>query len=239
MLTSACSVQLHAVRKHYRLGRIDVPAINSLSLDIRPGRFTVLCGPSGSGKSTVLNLIGGLDRPDDGQVLVDGTDLGALDDRAATRFRGREIGFVFQSFNLIPVLSAEENVAAGLHGSGKPPALVRREARDMLDAVGLGDMVSRRPSELSGGQQQRVAIARALVHQPRLVLADEPTANLDRTTGSSIIALMRRLQSERGATFVFSSHDPALIGEADDLVPLVDGQRAHDDIRVQAVGAPA
>ncbi len=224
MTRTACGVQLRGVHKRYWLGRTVVPAVNGLDLDIQPGLFTVLSGPSGSGKSTVLNLIGGLDCPDEGEVRIDGTDLAPLKDDDATAWRGHVMGFVFQSFNLVPVLSAQDNVSLALARSGAGAGAARDRARAMLAAVGLEGMGARQPSELSGGQQQRVAIARALVHEPRLVLADEPTANLDRATGRAIIALMRDMQRRTGATFVFSSHDPALINEADVLVRLVDGR---------------
>ena len=224
MTRTACDVHLRGVHKCYRMGRTRVRAVNGLDLDIQAGLFTVLSGPSGSGKSTVLNLIGGLDRPDEGQVRIDGIDLAPLKDDAATAWRGQGIGFVFQSFNLVPVLSAEDNVSLALARAGVGAAAARARARALLAAVGLEGMGRRRPSELSGGQQQRVAIARALVHEPRLVLADEPTANLDRATGRAIVELMRAMQRRTGATFVFSSHDPALIDEADVVVRLVDGR---------------
>lgn len=224
MVRTACGVQLRGVHKRYRMGRTHVCAVNGLRLDIQAGLFTVLSGPSGSGKSTVLNLIGGLDRPDEGQVRIDGTDLAPLKDDDATAWRGQVMGFVFQSFNLVPVLSAEDNVSLALVRAGVGTAAARERTRALLAAVGLESMGRRLPSELSGGQQQRVAIARALVHEPRLVLADEPTANLDRATGRAIIELMRAMQRRTGATFVFSSHDPALIDEADVVVRLVDGR---------------
>lgn len=235
MAPQNCSVQLRGVHKHYRLGRITVPAINDLSLDIEAGGFTVLSGPSGSGKSTVLNLIGGLDKPDAGRVLLEGTDLAPLTDDALTTLRARKLGFVFQSFNLIPVLSAEDNVALALAHMALGAAESRQRARQMLAAVGLEGMGLRLPTELSGGQQQRVAIARALVHGPHIVLADEPTANLDRATGRAIIALMRQMQRQTGVSFVFSSHDAALIAEADIVVRLVDGRvDSHADASMAA-----
>lgn len=237
MNPQSCSIQLRGVQKHYRLGRTTVPAINDLDLDIQTGSFTVLSGPSGSGKSTALNLIGGLDKPDTGHILLEGTDLAPLDDDALTALRARMVGFVFQSFNLIPVLSAEDNVALALAHAGVGSAESKRRARQMLGAVGLEGMGTRLPTELSGGQQQRVAIARALVHGPRIVLADEPTANLDRATGRAIIELMRQMQRQTGVTFVFSSHDAALIAEADIVVRLVDGRMDSQTVATVSEGA--
>ncbi|MBK1714413.1 ABC transporter ATP-binding protein [Rubrivivax gelatinosus] len=223
---AAGRVRLRGVRRVYRQGRAPVAAVDGVDLDIAPGRFTVLAGPSGSGKSTLLQLIGGLDRPDEGAVSLDGTRLDTLDDDTLTRLRGERIGFVFQSFNLVPVMSALENVELPLLQAGPSSTGSRERARSMLEAVGLQGLHRRRPGELSGGQQQRVAVARALVHRPRLVLADEPTANLDRASGQALIALMRTLQRGTGVTFVFSSHDPSLLDEADVRVQLLDGRLA-------------
>ncbi|MBK1615266.1 ABC transporter [Rubrivivax gelatinosus] len=223
---AAGHVRLRGVRRVYRQHAAPVAAVDGIDLDIAPGRFTVLAGPSGSGKSTLLQLIGGLDRPDEGAVSLDGTRLDTLDDDALTRLRGERIGFVFQSFNLVPVMSALENVELPLLQSGPGTGASRERARSMLEAVGLQGLERRRPGELSGGQQQRVAVARALVHGPRLVLADEPTANLDRASGQALIALMRTLQRGTGVTFVFSSHDPSLLDEADVRVQLLDGRLA-------------
>lgn len=224
--SAAGQVRLRQVCRYYQQGAARIAAVDGIDLDIAPGRFTVLSGPSGSGKSTLLNLIGGLDRPDSGDVELDGTRLGALDDNALTRLRGQHLGYVFQSFNLIPVLSALENVEYPLLLDRPSTRTTRERAQSLLAAVGLAEQAQRLPGELSGGQQQRVAIARALVHQPRLVLADEPTANLDQANGRAVIGLMRRLQLETGVTFVFSSHDPSLIDQADVLVRLLDGRLA-------------
>ncbi|GAA5783859.1 ABC transporter ATP-binding protein [Chitiniphilus shinanonensis] len=217
------AVVLDGVGKQYRLGQVDVPALTDIGFEIRAQRFTVLSGPSGSGKTTLLNLIGGIDRPDSGRVLIDGQDLDALDDDALSDFRARRIGFIFQNFNLLPVLTAFENVEYPLLLARVPAAARRERVRELLDAVGLADKAGNRPNQLSGGQRQRVAIARALAARPTLVLADEPTANLDSHTGEAIIALMRRIQREQQATFVFSSHDPAVLAEADDAVHIRDG----------------
>ena len=210
--------------KTYRLDTVTVPALSGVSIDIRPGRFTVLCGPSGSGKTTLLNMMGCIDRPDTGEIQVDSQAVQAMTDDALSDFRARRIGFVFQNFNLLPVLTAFENVEYPLVLAAVPAAQRKERVRALLDAVGLADRAGNRPGQLSGGQRQRVAIARALATEPALVLADEPTANLDSQTGAEIIALMRRLQRERGASFVFSSHDPMVLAQADDVVRIRDGR---------------
>ena len=217
-------VSLRNVDKTYRLDTVTVPALSGVSIDIRPGRFTVLCGPSGSGKTTLLNMMGCIDRPDAGEIQVDGQAVQAMTDDALSDFRARRIGFVFQNFNLLPVLTAFENVEYPLVLAAVPAAQRKERVRALLDAVGLADRAGNRPGQLSGGQRQRVAIARALTTEPALVLADEPTANLDSQTGAEIIALMRRLQRERGASFVFSSHDPMVLSQADDVVRIRDGR---------------
>ena len=217
-------VSLRNVGKTYRLDTLTVPALSAVSIDIRPGRFTVLCGPSGSGKTTLLNMMGCIDRPDAGEIQVDGQAVQAMTDDALSDFRARRIGFVFQNFNLLPVLTAFENVEYPLVLAAVPAAQRKERVRALLDAVGLADRAGNRPGQLSGGQRQRVAIARALATEPALVLADEPTANLDSQTGAEIIALMRRLQRERGASFVFSSHDPMVLAQADDVVRIRDGR---------------
>ena len=217
-------VSLRNVGKTYRLDTVTVPALSGVSIDIRPGRFTVLCGPSGSGKTTLLNMMGCIDRPDTGEIQVDSQAVQAMTDDALSDFRARRIGFVFQNFNLLPVLTAFENVEYPLVLAAVPAAQRKERVRALLDAVGLADRAGNRPGQLSGGQRQRVAIARALATEPALVLADEPTANLDSQTGAEIIALMRRLQRERGASFVFSSHDPMVLAQADDVVRIRDGR---------------
>ncbi|GHD79640.1 ABC transporter ATP-binding protein [Vogesella fluminis] len=218
------TVHLVDVCKTYHLDSVAVPALSGISAAIQPDCFTVLAGPSGSGKTTLLNLIGGLDRADSGRIEIAGQVLDALDDDALSDFRARHIGFVFQHFNLLPVLSAYENVEYPLILAGVSRAARRQRVRDMLAAVGLAERMDNRPGQLSGGQRQRVAIARALVGRPALVLADEPTANLDSHTGAEIIALMRRLQREHAVSFVFSSHDAQVIAAADALLPLCDGR---------------
>lgn len=216
-------VSLRNVTKTYRLDTVAVPALDGVSLDIRPCRFTVLCGPSGSGKTTLLNMMGCIDRPDAGEVHVGGQAVQALPDDALSDFRARNVGFVFQHFNLLPVLTAFENIEYPLVLAGVAAPERKARVRALLDAVGLTTRAGNLPGQLSGGQRQRVAIARALATEPALVLADEPTANLDSQTGAEIIALMRRLQRARGASFVFSSHDPMVRAEADDVVLIRDG----------------
>lgn len=214
---------LVSVEKSYQMDDVTVPVLRGIELAIRPSMFTVVLGPSGSGKTTMLNLLGCLDRPDKGQVLVAGTDVGSLGDDELTDFRRENIGFVFQSFNLVPVLTAFENVEYPLILAGMDRARRERRVRRLLDAVGLAQRADNRPGQLSGGQRQRVAIARALAHKPRIVIADEPTANLDSRTGAAIIALMRWMQINFKISFIFSSHDSGLIKSADDLVMLRDG----------------
>ncbi len=218
------AVELSHVSKHYLLGAERVAAISDVTLCIRAQRFTVLAGPSGSGKSTLLNLIGCIDRPDAGHLLIGGKTVQDWTDADLTAFRASHIGFIFQNFNLLPVLTAWENVEYPLLLAGTPATERRRRVSEMLDAVGLADKARHRPNQLSGGQCQRVAIARALIHQPHLILADEPTANLDSQTATGIVSLMRDLQRQRHTTFVFSSHDPMLMSHADDLVQIRDGR---------------
>ena len=210
------------VSKTYRLGKVSVTALGRVSLAVQAGEFLAVAGPSGSGKTTLLNLIGCLDTPTSGEITIDGEAIGRLTAGRRADLRARKLGFVFQTFNLIPVLTAWENV--------EYPLLLQRGRRDVaarvrgaLEQVGLADRARHRPPELSGGQQQRVAIARALVTEPALVLADEPTANLDSRTGHEIVELMRRLNRERGTTFVFSTHDPRIVAAADRVLEISDG----------------
>ncbi len=216
-------VRLREVHKTYLLGSVEVPAIKGISMDIPQGRFSTIVGPSGSGKSTLLNLIGCIDTPTQGAVTADGVDVGSLTDNALSDFRARTIGFIFQSFNLLPVLSAYENVEYPLLLAKLPKAELADRVTSMMQAVGLEDKMHNRPNELSGGQRQRVAIARALVKHPKIVLADEPTANLDSKTGHAIIDLMRQMQEKSGTTFIFSTHDRALMDHADFMFEIKDG----------------
>ncbi len=213
------------VSKVYRLGKAEVRALRGVSLDIHAGEFLAVAGPSGSGKTTLLNLVGCVDTPTSGRVVVDGKDTHALSERALTDLRLHRIGFIFQTFNLVQVLSVFQNVEFPLLLQG---GLSRRERRARVDgllaAVGLADHARHRPGELSGGQRQRVAVARALVTRPGIVLADEPTANLDSATGDAIIALMQEINRRDGTTFIFSTHDPKVMAHASAVVRLQDGR---------------
>ncbi|MCB2212416.1 ABC transporter ATP-binding protein [bacterium] len=215
-------VQVHDVSKSYNQGR--VKALRDVTLDIQPASFLALAGPSGSGKTTLLNMIGALDVPDQGEVTVAGQRLNDLSDKERTRLRRERIGFIFQQFNLVPVLTAAENVALPLeilpHISTQDR---KKRAYEMLRRVGLEGMEDRNPTQLSGGQQQRIAVARALVKDPPIVLADEPTANLDGSTGMAIVDLMNEMRNELGVSFVFASHDPRLLERVDTVVEMVDG----------------
>ena len=213
------------VRKSYATGAVEVKALRGVSFDVEAGSFLAFVGPSGSGKTTLLNLIGCLDKPSGGRLEVAGVDVTRLTRRQAAACRGEHIGFVFQSFNLIPVLTAFENVEYPLVMVQNRPASERRaRVRDLLEAVGIADQQDKSPEQLSGGQKQRVAIARALVTRPALVLADEPTANLDRGTAAMIIALMKTMKNELNTTFLFSTHDTRIIGEVERIYTLEDGQ---------------
>jgi putative ABC transport system ATP-binding protein len=217
-------VRLSHVVKVYKAGDVEVSAVKGITLDIPRQRFSMIVGPSGSGKTTLLNLIGCIDKPTQGTIFVGGQDVGLLNDNALSDFRAQRVGFIFQNFSLIPVLSAWENIEYPLMLLGVPAAERRERSTRMLEAVGLSDHRNRRPNELSGGQKQRVAIARALVKGPDFVLADEPTANLDSQTGASIIDLMQQMQEEYSTTFVFSTHDPHLMSHADETFAIRDGQ---------------
>ena len=222
-LKSDIVVRLDQVTKSYEAGEVTVEALSGISLTISARRFTVIVGPSGSGKTTLLNLIGCIDAPTGGEVTVAGEAVGRMGDDALSDFRARKIGFIFQNFSLIPVLSAYENVEYPLLLVGMKPAARRKATLEMLDAVGLGAQRDQRPNQLSGGQKQRVAIARALVKRPAIVLADEPTANLDSHTGATIIALMRQMQNDFHTSFIFSTHDSHLMSHADATFTIRDG----------------
>ncbi len=228
--TGSPAVRLKEAWKIYDLGRTKVEAVKGVNIAIQEGDFASIAGPSGSGKSTILNLIGCIDVATSGIVEVAGHETSGLSDRDITRLRHETIGFIFQSFNLIPVLNVYENIEFPLLLGKKPPSKAeRREYVDyLIEAVGLTDWRTHRSNELSGGQRQRVAVARALVTRPRIVLADEPTANLDSKTGASIIELMKRINQELATTFVFSTHDPTIVDIADHVIRLHDGQVAED-----------
>jgi putative ABC transport system ATP-binding protein len=210
--------------RRFEMGDAFVDALRGVDLTVARGEFVALVGPSGSGKSTVLNLIGGLDRPTSGQVWINGTELSASDERTLTQHRRRHVGFVFQSFNLLPRLTAEENVALPLMFSDVSERERRARARALLGRVGLEHRLEHRPTQLSGGEQQRVAIARALVAEPALLLADEPTGNLDTTTGAEIMELLKKLNQEGGLTLLVVTHDAEVAAFADRVIELRDGQ---------------
>ena len=218
------------VHKSFSTGKLEVKALRGLSLEVREGDFLALVGPSGSGKTTLLNLIGALDRPTSGEVVVLGQRLGGLSKGARAKLRLHGLGFVFQAYNLVPVLTAAENVELVLELQGMGAAERRRRALGVLDDLGLKELADRRPNEMSGGQQQRVAVARAIAARPKLVLADEPTANLDTKSAEQLMALMRRLHDEHGITFVFSTHDPRVIAHATRVITLEDGRVIGEDI---------
>jgi putative ABC transport system ATP-binding protein len=224
-------VQLKNVSKVYQQGKIDVNAVDHLSLDIQKGDFAALCGPSGSGKTSVLNLIGGLDVATDGEVWVDQVNLAMLSASALSTMRKNRIGFVFQAYNLIPVMTAYENAEFVLNLQGVAEDECRDRVMSILHDVGLQGLENRRPDEMSGGQQQRVAIARAIVTQPAIILADEPTANVDSLTAKSLLDLMQQLNQEKGMTFLFSTHDQHVMDRAKRLIRLKDGQLENDELR--------
>lgn len=222
-------IETKALEKIYHDGSIDVHAVNGVDLQIQPGEFTALVGPSGSGKTTLLNMIGGLDEPTAGSVLVDGTDLSMLRDNQLIDFRLRKIGFVFQAYNLIPVLTATENTEFIMLLQKRPKEEREKRARQLLQEVGLDDKLDKKPTELSGGQQQRVAVARALAPKPAVILADEPTANLDSHSTANLLDIMARLNVEEHITFLFSTHDQRVINRARRVVTLEDGKIISDE----------
>ncbi len=216
-------VQVRGVSKDYALGEQRVQALRETSLEVEAGEFLAIAGPSGSGKSTLLNLIGCIDTPSTGHILIDGEDVAGKTPDDLADLRARKIGFIFQTFNLLPVLSAAENVEYPLLQFRFDRAKRRIRVQRYLELVGVGDYAGHRPNQLSGGQRQRVAIARALIARPAIILADEPTANLDHKTGTSILELMHRINREKGTTFIFSTHDPKVMDMADRVVHIEDG----------------
>ena len=230
-------VSAHQLTKTYQTGDVSVPAIKGVDFSIQPSSFVSFVGPSGSGKSTLLNMIGCLDHPSDGVLKVLDQDVAKLDRRAAAKFRGEHIGFVFQDFNLIPVLTTYENIEYPLMMvQNWSPQKRHERVMELLKAVGMEDQAKKRPDQLSGGQKQRVAVARALVTHPKLVLADEPTANLDHDTAYRIIDLMKCMRDEFGSTFIFSTHDPKIMKEAEETFMLEDGRlnNQHNSVEVAA-----
>jgi putative ABC transport system ATP-binding protein len=226
-------VECKGVSKTYQQGKVTVKALTDIALKVETGGFIALAGPSGSGKTTLLNLIGGLDQPDSGTIQVDGQSYADLSGSQMADLRLHRIGFIFQAYNLIPVLSAVENVEYVMLLQGIPGAQRRRRAREILATVGLADKYDRRPAELSGGQQQRVAVARAIVAGPSIVLADEPTANLDSKTGESLLQLMQQMNRERSVTFIFSTHDNMVMEYARRIVMIRDGRIDSDRNKIE------
>ena len=217
-------VKLENAGKNYITGEISTPALKEINLSIEAGKFISFVGPSGSGKTTLLNLIGCLDRPTSGRVFVAGAEVSAMDRKTSAKFRGENIGFIFQNFNLIPVLTVYENVEYPLiMVQNVQPEERRRRVTEMLDKVGMAEQAHKYPAQLSGGQKQRVAVARALAPRPRLVLADEPTANLDHATAYKVIGLMHAMKKEFDTTFIFATHDQKIVGEAELIYTIEDG----------------
>ena len=221
-------IETNNLIKIYQQGDIEVKALNDVSINFQQGEFTAIVGPSGSGKTTFLNSIGGLDTPTSGKVVINDTDITNLKSNELIDFRLRNIGFVFQAYNLIPVLTAKENVEFIMLMQGDSASDRKSRAEELLNAVGLSDQINRRPGQLSGGQQQRVAVARALASKPKFVLADEPTANLDSTSTSNLLDIMHRLNKEENMTFIFSTHDQRVIDRAKRIITLEDGKILSD-----------
>lgn len=237
MSESSPLVEVQHVSKTYH-NHVEVRALRDVTLTLKAGTFAAVVGPSGSGKSTLLHLMGALDRPDLGNIRIAGVDLGATRSDELAEFRLHRIGFVFQAFNLLPVLSVEENLefVAALQGTPKPTR--QKRAHELLETVGMGDLSEKRPNDLSGGQQQRVAVLRAIMTEPAIVLADEPTANLDSANASLLLDMMERMNQEKGITFLFSTHDPQVMERARRLIRLKDGVVIADEI-VQRAPGPA
>ena len=221
-------IETSNISKVYNPKTIPVPALNGVDLNIKKGEFAAIVGPSGSGKTTLLNIIGGLDNPSTGKVLLNGQDISQLTENQLIDFRKNNIGFVFQSYNLIPVLTAKENVEFVMLLQNQPKSVRDERVAELLKQVGLSDKIDKRPGELSGGQQQRVAVARALAPKPAFILADEPTANLDSKSTANLLDLMLHLNQEEHVTFVFSTHDQRVIDRARRIITLVDGRIETD-----------
>jgi putative ABC transport system ATP-binding protein len=217
--------------KTYHDNGVPVHALRSVSMSVDKGEFTVIAGPSGSGKTTLLNLMGALDKPTNGEVLIEGQDISKLSKKGLATLRLNKLGFIFQAYNLIPVLSALENIEFTMMLLGVPDSERKERSMHVMEELGIAELAHKRPNEMSGGQQQRVAVARAIVTNPSVVLADEPTANLDSATGAALLDLMERMNSERNITFIFSSHDPQVIERGRRLVMLHDGEIASDKRR--------
>ncbi len=222
-------IDIKNVTKIYDESEIHVTAINNVTLSFEQGEFTAIVGPSGSGKTTLLNLLGGLDKPTSGEILINGIELNKLSSHEIIDFRLNNIGFVFQAYNLIPVLTAGENVEFIMHLQGRNKTERQKRTNELLNSVGLGDRMNSRPAKLSGGQQQRVAVARALASKPKFVLADEPTANLDSKSAETLLEIMEKLNHDENITFIFSTHDPRVMKKAHRVITLLDGSVEKDD----------
>jgi putative ABC transport system ATP-binding protein len=222
-------IEIKDLTKIYNGGEVQVKAVNGITINFEEGEFTAVVGPSGSGKTTFLNMLGGLDRPTSGSVKIGGTNVWDLSSRKLIDFRMNNIGFVFQSYNLIPVLTAGENVEFIMHLQGKPKKEREQRTKELLEAVGIGDRVKSRPSKLSGGQQQRVAVARALASKPEFILADEPTANLDSHATSELLELMSQMNKKYNTTFIFATHDQRVMDKARRIVTIEDGKILRDE----------
>lgn len=228
-------IEIRDLKKIYNDSEVAVHALNGVDLAFRQGEFAAIVGPSGSGKTTFLNLLGGLDIPTEGSIRIQGINLGELSSRKLINFRLNNIGFVFQSYNLIPVLTAYENVEFIMSLQGYSKEKRKRRAIELLEAVGLGDRVNSRPSRLSGGQQQRVSVARALASRPKFILADEPTANLDSVSTENLLDIMEKLNLEEKITFIFSTHDQRVVNKARRVVKLEDGKVISDEETIQSL----
>lgn len=226
-------IEVKNLHKTFTEGEVEVKAVRGIDLSFEEGEFTAVVGPSGSGKTTFLNMVGGLDDPSEGRVIVDGTEVNKLSGAGKTDFRLHNIGFVFQAYNLIPVLTAKENTEFVMHLQGRPKKERISRAMQLLKAVGLGDRADSRPGKLSGGQQQRVAVARALAAKPKFILADEPTANLDSKSTANLLDIMEKLNREENITFIFSTHDSRVVKKAGRVITLEDGKIKRDDIKQQ------
>jgi putative ABC transport system ATP-binding protein len=224
-------IEIKDLYKIYNGSSVEVKAVNGINLSVDEGEFTAIVGPSGSGKTTFLNLLGGLDKPTSGQVIVDGTNIWELKSRKLIDFRLRNIGFVFQAYNLIPVLTAKENVEFIMQLQGRSKQEREKRTKELLNEVGLGDRLDSRPAKLSGGQQQRVAVARALASKPKFILADEPTANLDSKSTETLLEIMEKLNKEEKITFIFSTHDARVVKKARRIITIEDGQVLSDESR--------
>ena len=222
-------IKVENVTRTYKTGEIEVHALRGVDLTIRKGEFTAIAGPSGSGKTTLLNIIGGLDTPSSGDVVLGGKLISKMSGSELSNFRRDHVGFIFQSYNLIPVLTVEENIEFVMLLQGVERSLRSKKVKEILEVIGLTGSHDRLPSQLSGGQQQRVAVARAIVSEPDIILADEPTANLDSVTGSALLDMMKKLNEEKGITFIFSTHDKMIMERAKRLVKLHDGKiQSHE-----------